>query len=107
MQNWFRTKTDISWKNYDTATQKFNSLYNFVKALFGTTYGVLVVSSIFIAIMALMVYAIMLMTASQGREREEAKRRIQNGCIAIVIIFFTLALVTTIFWAFERITRNS
>ena len=98
MQNWFRLQTSDAALQ-DPKSGDFGSLYMFVRVLFGTGYGVLMVASIFIAIMAMMVYAIMLMTSS-GRGREETKKKIQNGCIAVVVIFFTLSLVTLIFGIF-------
>ena len=107
MKGFFRNQASLGRLQTDASTtNNFGSLYKFVKGLFSTGYGVLMVASIFIAIMAFMVYAVMLMTAQNGRERDEAKRKIMTGCIVVVIIFFSLAIVTTIAFTFFGMSNS-
>ncbi len=101
MEKWFRLQTsDAALQDPTGDGGAFGSLYKFVRVIFGTGYGVLITASVFVAIMAIMVYAIMLMMSSGGRQREETKRRITSGSIAVIAIFFILSLVTLIFGIF-------
>ena len=78
----------------------FDSLLKATKWTDSGMYKIVMYTAIFAALISMVMYAILMIMASNGRERDESKKRIERGIVTVILIFSTVSIVLVVVQAF-------